>query len=131
MKYWTHHHNPRTVLNNPAGEITMSLGITGPHYTIGAACAAGNASLIQAVQMMQLEEVDMALAGGVSECVGSFGIFASFKSQNALGSDEDPKKACKPFDNDRNGILISEGACVYVLETLDNALKEAHISTVK
>jgi 3-oxoacyl-[acyl-carrier-protein] synthase II len=36
-KYWTHHHNPRTVANNPAGEVTMNMGITGPHYTIGAA----------------------------------------------------------------------------------------------
>src|SRR5690606_37535886 len=50
-KYWTHHHNPRTVANNPAGEITLSLRITGPHYTIGAACAAGNAGLVQAVQI--------------------------------------------------------------------------------
>ena len=37
VKYWTHHHNPRTVANNPAGEITVNLGLTGPHYTIGAA----------------------------------------------------------------------------------------------
>ncbi len=122
-KYWTHHHNPRTVLNNPAGEITMSLGITGPHYSIGAACAAGNASLIQGVQMLRLGEVDMAIAGGISECVGSFGIFASFKAQNALGYDEDPRLACKPFDMSRNGIIISEGACVYTLETLDKALE--------
>ncbi|MEN8199834.1 MAG: beta-ketoacyl synthase N-terminal-like domain-containing protein, partial [Thermodesulfobacteriota bacterium] len=78
VDYWTHHHNPRTVLNNPAGEITMNLGVTGPHYAIGAACAAGNASLIQGVQMMRLGEVDMALAGGISESTGSFGIFASF-----------------------------------------------------
>jgi 3-oxoacyl-[acyl-carrier-protein] synthase II len=41
--YWSHHHNPRTVANNPAGEIALNMGITGPHYTIGAACAAGNA----------------------------------------------------------------------------------------
>ena len=39
-KFWSHHHNPRTVANNPAGEISLNLGITGPHYTIGAACAA-------------------------------------------------------------------------------------------
>lgn len=122
-KYWTHHHNPRTVLNNPAGEITMSLGFTGPHYTIGAACAAGNASLIQGIQMLRLGEIDMAVTGGVSECVGSFGIFASFKSQNALGEADDPKLACKPFDRDRNGIIISEGACVYIMETLENAQK--------
>lgn len=121
VDYWTHHHNPRTVLNNPAGEITLSLGITGPHYSIGAACAAGNASLIQGVQMLRLGEVDMAIAGGVSESTGSFGIFASFKAQGALGRDDDPRKASKPFDINRNGIVISEGACVYILETLENA----------
>ncbi len=126
--YWTHHHNPRTVLNNPAGEITMNLGITGPHYVIGAACAAGNASLIQAVQMMRLGEVDMALAGGISESVGSFGIFASFKAQGALAEAKDPRLASRPFDINRNGIVISEGACVYTLEYLDQALaREAHI----
>lgn len=120
--YWTHHHNPRTVLNNPAGEITLSLDITGPHYSIGAACAAGNASIIQAVQMMKLGEVDMALAGGISESTGSFGIFASFQAQNALAAADDPRRASKPFDIDRNGIVISEGGCVYVLEFLDKAL---------
>jgi 3-oxoacyl-[acyl-carrier-protein] synthase II len=121
--YWTHHHNPRTVLNNPAGEITLNLNITGPHYSIGAACAAGNASIIQAVQMLRLGEVDMALAGGISESTGSFGIFASFAAQNALGENEDPKKASKPFDQSRNGIVISEGGCIYVLEYLDRALE--------
>ena len=126
--YWTHHHNPRTVLNNPAGEITMNLGITGPHYVIGAACAAGNASLIQAVQMMRLGEVDMALAGGISESVGSFGIFASFKAQGALAEATDPRRASRPFDRQRNGIVISEGACVYTLEYLEQALaRKAHI----
>ena len=43
-KVWSHHHNPRTVANNPAGEITLNMGITGPHYTIGAACEIGRAS---------------------------------------------------------------------------------------
>ncbi|MFH0782466.1 MAG: beta-ketoacyl-[acyl-carrier-protein] synthase family protein [Pseudomonadota bacterium] len=128
VNYWTHHHNPRTVLNNPAGEITMNLGITGPHYVIGAACAAGNASLIQAVQMLRLGEIDMALAGGISESVGSFGIFASFKAQGALGEAKDPRMASRPFDRDRNGIVISEGGCVYVLEHLEKALaRGAHI----
>ncbi len=123
VDYWTHHHNPRTVLNNPAGEITMNLGITGPHYVIGAACAAGNASLIQGVQMMRLGEVDMALTGGISESTGSFGIFASFQAQGALGAASDPREACRPFDNSRNGIVVSEGACIYVLERLESALE--------
>lgn len=128
VKYWTHHHNPRTVLNNPAGEITMNLGITGPHYVIGAACAAGNASLIQAVQLLRLGEADMVLAGGISESTESFGIFASFQAQGALGEADTPQKASRPFDLDRNGIVISEGACIYVLEYLENAIERgAHI----
>ncbi len=80
-KFWSHHHNPRTVANNPAGEISLNLGITGPHYTIGAACAAGNAGLIQGAQMLRLGECDVALAGGVSESIHTFGIFASFKAK--------------------------------------------------
>ncbi len=123
VDYWTHHHNPRTVLNNPAGEITMNLGITGPHYSVGAACAAGNAALIQGVQMLRLGEVDLALCGGISECVGSFGIFASFKAQGALAEHTDPTKASRPLDKDRNGIVISEGGCVFTLERLDRALE--------
>jgi 3-oxoacyl-[acyl-carrier-protein] synthase II len=123
VNYWTHHHNPRTVLNNPAGEITMNLNLTGPHYAIGAACAAGNAALIQGVQMLRLGEVDLALCGGISECVGSFGIFASFRAQGALAEHEDPTKASRPFDQDRNGIVISEGGCVFTLERLDRALE--------
>ncbi|RUM38188.1 MAG: beta-ketoacyl-[acyl-carrier-protein] synthase family protein, partial [Desulfobulbus sp.] len=116
------HHNPRTVLNNPAGEITMNQGITGPHYSVGAACAAGNAALIQGSQMLRLGEVDFALCGGISECTGSFGIFASFRAQGALAEHADPTRASRPFDRDRNGIVISEGGCVFTLERLDKAL---------
>ncbi len=121
VRYWTHHHNPRTVANNPAGEVTMNLGITGPHYTIGAACAAGNAGLIQGMQMLQLGEVDIALAGGASESTRSFGIFAGFKSQGALAVHEDPNKASRPFDKARNGIVVAEGGCIYILERLEDA----------
>ncbi len=122
-KFWSHHHNPRTVANNPAGEVTLNLGLNGPHYTIGAACAAGNAGLIQGVQMLRLGEVDIALAGGVSEAVRSFGIFASFAAEHALAQHEDPTKASRPFDKARNGIVVSEGGCIYVLERLADAKK--------
>ena len=121
-QYWSHHHNPRTIANNPAGEITLNLGITGPHYTLGAACAAGNAGLIQGLQMLQLGEVDCALAGGVSESIRSFGIFAGFKSQGALATHEDPNRASRPFDKGRNGIVVSEGGCIYCLERMEDAL---------
>lgn len=119
---WSHHHNPRTVANSPAGEVTLSLGITGPHMTVGAACAAGNAGFIQGVQMLRLGEVDQAIAGGVSESIHTFGIFASFKSQNALAEHEDPTKACRPFDTDRTGIVVAEGGGICTLERLPDAL---------
>jgi 3-oxoacyl-[acyl-carrier-protein] synthase II len=120
-QFWSHHHNPRTVANNPAGEIALNMGITGPHYTIGAACAAGNAGIVQGVQMLRLDECDIAIAGGVSESIHTFGIFASFKSQGALAHHSDPSKASRPFDKQRNGIVVSEGACLYVLERLSDA----------
>ena len=121
-KFWTHHHNPRTVANSPAGEVSLNLGSTGPAYTIGAACAAGNIGLIHAAQMLRLGEVDLAIAGGVSESPQSFGIFAGFKSQNALATHADPTKASRPFDKARNGIVISEGGCVYTIERLEDAV---------
>lgn len=120
-KFWSHHHNPRTVANNPAGEVSLNLGVTGPHYTIGAACAAGNAGLIQGAQMLLLGDCDVALAGGVSESIHTFGIFASFKSQGALAAHSDATKASRPFDRDRNGIVVAEGGCLFVLERLSDA----------
>ncbi len=120
-QFWSHHHNPRTVANNPAGEIALNMGVTGPHYTIGAACAAGNAGIVQGAQMLRLGDCDVAIAGGVSESIHTFGIFASFKSQGALAHHADPTKASRPFDMQRNGIVVSEGACLYVLERLSDA----------
>jgi 3-oxoacyl-[acyl-carrier-protein] synthase II len=120
-KFWSHYHNPRTVANNPAGEASLNLGITGPAYTIGAACAAGNMGLIHATQMLRLGEVDFAICGGVSESIHTFGIFAGFKSQNALATHADPHQASRPFDLARNGIVIAEGGALYTLERLEDA----------
>ena len=121
--FWSHHHNPRTVANNPAGEVALNMGIIGPHYTIGAACAAGNAGLIQGAQMLRLNECDVAICGGVSESIHTFGIFASFKSQGALAHHEDPTMASRPFDTERNGIVVAEGGGLFVAERLDDAKK--------
>lgn len=118
---WSHHHNPRTVANNPAGEVALNMRITGPHYTLGAACAAGNVGLIQAAQMLRLGECDLAIAGGVSESIHTFGIFAGFASQGALATHEDPTQASRPFDVNRNGIVVSEGGCLYTVERLSDA----------
>lgn len=119
---WTHHHNPRTVANNPAGETCLNLGITGPHVCLGSACAAGNIGIIHAAQQLILGDVDMAIGGGISESIHTFGIFAGFRNQNSLANHPDPTKASRPFDDDRNGIVISEGGCLYVLERESSAL---------
>ena len=89
----------------PAGEITLNMGITGPHYTIGAACAAGNAGLIQGAQMLMLGECDFAIAGGVSESIRTFGIFAGFASQGALATHDDPAKASRTILVDMNDTM--------------------------
>jgi 3-oxoacyl-[acyl-carrier-protein] synthase II len=73
--------------------------------------------------MLKLGECDVAIAGGVSESIHTFGIFASFKSQGALANHSDPAKASRPFDVDRNGIVVSEGGCLYVLERFSDAKK--------
>ncbi|MCB9092213.1 MAG: beta-ketoacyl-[acyl-carrier-protein] synthase family protein [Halobacteriovoraceae bacterium] len=120
---WSPHHNPRTVANSPAGEVTLNLKITGPHCTLGAACAGGNLGVIHAYQMIQLGDVEYALAGGVSESPNTFGIFAGFAAQGALGHAEDPTQAIKPLDINRKGTVISEGGAVFFLETLESALQ--------
>jgi 3-oxoacyl-[acyl-carrier-protein] synthase II len=73
--------------------------------------------------MLRLGEVDIALAGGVSETPNAFGVFACFKNEGALAMHEDPAKACRPFDRARNGLVVSEGGCVFVLERLPDAEK--------
>lgn len=123
LAYWSHHHNPRTVANNPAGEVTLNLGLRGPAYSLGGACAAGNLGLIHGMQMLQLGLVDLALGGGVSESIHTFGIFASFRAQGALARHDDPRKASRPFDLGRNGIVVAEGGCLFALERLDDALE--------
>ncbi|MBF0554997.1 MAG: beta-ketoacyl-[acyl-carrier-protein] synthase family protein [Nitrospirae bacterium] len=122
VKYVSHLFNPKVIANNPAGEIALNLGITGPHYTLGAACAAGNIGIIHGAQMLMLGDVDIAICGGVSESIRTFLCFASFKNEGALANHCEPAKACRPFDLERNGIVVSEGGCLYILERLDDAL---------
>ncbi|MEZ6137655.1 MAG: beta-ketoacyl-[acyl-carrier-protein] synthase family protein [Pirellulaceae bacterium] len=121
-QFWSHHHNPRTVANNPAGEVALNLGVTGPHYTSSSLpVRRATWASSKGAQMLRLGECDLAIAGGVSESIHTFGIFASFKSQGALAHHPDPTKASRPFDTERNGIVVSEGACIYILERLSDA----------
>lgn len=73
--------------------------------------------------MLRLGEVDLAIAGGVSESIHTFGIFAGFKSQGALATNPEPTRASRPFDLDRNGIVVAEGGGLLTLERLPDALR--------
>jgi 3-oxoacyl-[acyl-carrier-protein] synthase II len=77
--------------------------------------------MIQGAQMLRLGECDVAIAGGVSESVRTFGIFASFKSQGALATHADPARASRPFDMERNGIVVAYVGWFYILELLSYA----------
>jgi 3-oxoacyl-[acyl-carrier-protein] synthase II len=123
IRFWSHHQNPRSIANNPAGEVTLNLKITGPHYTLGGACAAGNIGIIHGMQMLLQDEVDIALSGGVSECAVEFGVFAGFKAEGELAEHEDPAQASRPFDLHRTGVVVSNGGGMLVLERLDQARK--------
>jgi 3-oxoacyl-[acyl-carrier-protein] synthase II len=109
------------VANNPAGEVALNMGITGPHYTIGAACAAGNAGLIQGAQMLRLNECDLAI---VRRRVGEHPHvrhLCQFPQPGRVGRAHGSGRASRPFDMNRNGIVVAEGGCVYTLERLDDA----------
>jgi 3-oxoacyl-[acyl-carrier-protein] synthase II len=117
---WPHH--PRSIANNPAGETCIALELPGPHCCIGAACAAGNYGIVHGAQQLMLGEVDLALAGGVSESIHTFVPFASFQNQGALAMHEDPNRACRPLDRNRTGVVLSEGGCFFTMERLSDAL---------
>ena len=113
---WSHHHNPRTVANNPAGENCAEHGhhrfrTTRSERRVRRAMRESS----KALRCCGSTSGDVAIAGGTSESIHTFGIFASFNSQNALASHEDPQQASRPFDVDRNGIVVAEGGCLYIL----------------
>ena len=114
--YWSHHHNPAHGGQQPRRrEITLNLGITGPAYCLGGACAAGNLGHHpRPCRCWQLGEVcDVALGGRrLRESIHTFGIFASFQSQGALAKRRRPDQGLPPVRQvDRNGIVVSEGGC--------------------
>ena len=111
---------PSMMPNAAAGQIAMDFGFTGPNTCITTACAAGAHGVGEAYRYIREGIADVALAGG-TECVINEVAVAGFAQMQALSRNPDPEKASRPFDANRNGFVLSEGACILVLEEEERA----------
>ncbi|MDR1830259.1 MAG: beta-ketoacyl-ACP synthase II [Candidatus Fibromonas sp.] len=114
---------PQAIANMVAGEIAIRTGWLGPNWSPVSACASSNHSFITAADQIRLGRADIILAGGTEEAVCPIGL-AGFAAMKALSTrNEEPERASRPFDIDRNGFVLSEGAGILVLESLSHAKK--------
>ena len=119
---------PMMISNMGPGQITMLYGFKGPSFTITTACASGNHAIGESFRMIQNGVSDVIITGGSEAAVSPMAV-AGFSSMRALSNmNESPEKASRPFDKDRDGFVIGEGAGILILEDLEHALnRNAHI----
>jgi len=113
---------PKVLTNMAGGHISLRHGLRGPLLSPSTACAASTHAIGDAYNLIRLGYADLMLAGGSEACVDPLSI-SGFARMRALSSSEDPHAASRPFDKDRSGFVIAEGACVLVLEDLRHALQ--------
>ncbi len=119
---------PYILTNMPGAMLAMEIGFMGPNYSISTACATGNNSIIAAANHLRNGDADIMLCGGAEAPIIPMGV-AGFSACKALSQrNDEPTKASRPWDKDRDGFLIGEGAGVLVLETLEHA--EARGATI-
>jgi 3-oxoacyl-[acyl-carrier-protein] synthase II len=112
---------PRLIANIAPGEIAIRWGFTGPNYAVSSACATSNHTIGDSLRMLRYGDADVIVAGGTEAAITQLG-FAGFCSARTLSTrNEAPEKASRPFDKDRDGFVMGEGAGIVVLETLDHA----------
>ena len=112
---------PRLISNIAPGEIAIRWGFTGPNYAISSACATSNHAIGDSLRMLRYGDADVIVAGGSEAAITPLG-FAGFCSARTLSTRNDaPEKASRPFDKDRDGFVMGEGAGIVILETLDHA----------
>ena len=112
---------PEMIANMAAGTIAIEHGLRGPNYGVVSACATGLHSIGAALRLIQHGEADVMLAGGAEGPICPIAV-ASFAALHALSTrNDDPAHACRPFDRDRNGFIMSEGGAVLVLEEYERA----------
>lgn len=107
---------PLMMPNAPAAEISIELGIKGPSFGVATACAASTHAIGLAFHMIRAGEVDWALAGGTEAVILPI-VLAAFDRMGALSRNPDPESASRPFDRDRDGFVLGEGAAIFVLES--------------
>ena len=111
---------PLMITNMAAGNVSIALGAKGKSLNVVTACATGTHSIGEAYRSIQCGEADVMIAGGTESCITPIGI-GGFAALTALSTTEDPMDACKPFDKDRNGFVMGEGAGIVILESLEHA----------
>jgi 3-oxoacyl-[acyl-carrier-protein] synthase II len=114
---------PMLISNIASGMISIDLGFTGPNMVIVTACATSNNNIGEAWRIIKFGDADAMLAGGAEACLRPMGL-AGFSNMRALSTRNDaPEQASRPFDRDRDGFVMGEGAGVVVLEELEHAKK--------
>ena len=113
---------PLMISNMAAGNIAIYLGLKGKCTSVTTACATGTHSIGDALRAIQYGDADVMLAGGAESAICSLSV-SGFTNLTALTTSTDPKRASIPFDKDRSGFVIGEGAGVVVLEELEHAKK--------
>lgn len=112
---------PKMISNMAAGNISIQLGLRGKCTNVVTACASGTHCIGDAFRAIQYDDADIMLAGGAESCICPTGV-AGFQALTALTTKTDPVRASIPFDKDRSGFVLGEGAGVVVLEELQHAL---------
>ncbi|MFH0802292.1 MAG: beta-ketoacyl-ACP synthase II [bacterium] len=114
---------PTMIANMASGQVSIKYGIQGPTLSIVTACATAAHSIGEAFHILKRGDASAMLAGGVEAAITPLSL-AGFCSMKALSTrNGDPKKASRPFDRERDGFVMSEGAGILIMETLENALK--------
>lgn len=112
---------PMMISNMAAGNVSIYFGLKGKSLNVVTACATGTNSIGEAFRSIQYGDADVMLAGGTESSISQVGI-AGFTALTALSTSEDPKRCSIPFDKERNGFVMGEGAGIVVLEELEHAL---------
>ncbi len=114
---------PKMILDIAAGHISMRHGFRGPNFSVVSACASSTNAIMEAFNLIRLGKADIILAGGSESVISEAGV-GGFNAMKALSErNDDFQTASRPYDNDRDGFVMGEGACSLMLEELDHALK--------